>query len=220
MPLNEPVAGTEARKTSIPDLDTRKSAIFLHPVSLGARCLDAGRVRPHSTMKNTINLHSSPRCLIARCLLLGVASVVTSQAAVTINSSFNLESGTNLYTYSYSIENMGPTDLALVSIPTSAAANIAGVLTPTGFLLIFDSFQGFISLVEDNDLFTDQTFASGSTVSPFQFTSALAPGTVTFTAFDVEGNEFTGSAVAPIPEPSSLLLLGLALLPISASRRR
>jgi PEP-CTERM motif len=146
--------------------------------------------------------------------------VLTCQAAVTINSSFNLDSGTNLYTYAYSVSNTGPADLALISIAGNAAANIAGVSTPTGFSLIFDTFQGFISLTEDSNLFTDQTFAVGSTVSPFQFTSALAPGTVTFTAFDVEGNEFTGSAIAPIPEPSSLLLVGLALLPISARRRR
>jgi hypothetical protein len=146
--------------------------------------------------------------------------VLTCQAAVTINSSFNLDSGTNLYTYSYSVSNTGPADLVLISIQSDATANIAEVSTPTGFSLTFDAFQGFISFIEDTDLSTDQTFAVGSTVSPFQFTSALAPRTVTFTAFDVEGNEFTGSAVAPIPEPSSLLLVGLALLPVSARRRR
>jgi hypothetical protein len=171
-------------------------------------------------MKNKITLHQPLRHLVARCLLLGVASVLTSHAAVTINSSFNLDSGTNLYTYSYSVSNTGSTDLALISIPSDATANIAGASTPTGFSLTFDVFQGFISLVEDSDLFTDQTFAVGSTVSPFQFTSALAPGTVTFTAFDSEGTEFTGSTIAPIPEPSSLLLVGLALLPVSARRRR
>ncbi|MGL4401768.1 MAG: PEP-CTERM sorting domain-containing protein [Luteolibacter sp.] len=171
-------------------------------------------------MKTTLALHSPLRFLIARCLLLGAASVLTSQAAVTINSTFNLDSGTNLYTYSYSVENTGPSDLALISIPTSPAANISGASAPTGFSVIFDSFQGFLSFVEDSDLFTDQTFAVGSIISPFQVTSALAPGTVTFTAFDIEGSEFTGSVVAPVPEPSSLLLVGLALLPVSARRRR
>lgn len=179
-----------------------------------------GRIRPHLIMKNTTTLRPPLGHLIARCLLLGMASMLTSQAAVTLNSSFNLDSGTNLYTYSYTVENTGPQDLALISIPSSAAANIAGISTPTGFSLTFESFQGFINLTEDSDLFTDQTFAVGATLSPFQFTSALAPGTVTFTAFDAEGNEFTGSAVAPIPEPSSLLLVGLALLPVSARRRR
>ena len=179
-----------------------------------------GRIRPHLIMKNTTTLRPPLGHLIARCLLLAATSVLSSQAAVTLNSSFNLDAGTNLYTYSYSVENVGPQDLALVSIPTSPAANVIGASAPTGFSLTFDSFQGFISFTEDSDLFTDQSFAVGSTISPFQFTSALAPGTVTFTAFDVEGNEFTGTAVAPIPEPSSLLLVGLALLPVSARRRR
>lgn len=171
-------------------------------------------------MKNTIKLHSPRGHLIGRCLLLGIASVITSQAAVTISSSFNLDSGTNLYTYSYSVENVGPLDLALVSIPASAAANVFGISPPLGFSLTIDPFLGFISLFEDSDLFTDQSFLVGSITSPFQFTSALAPGTVTYTAFDVGGNEFTGSAVAPIPEPSALLLTGLTLVSAAVRRRR
>lgn len=171
-------------------------------------------------MKKKITLSQPLGHFIARCLLLGVASVFTSQAAVTLNGTFFLDTGTNLYTYSYSVENTGPLDLALISIPGSSQSNIGGISTPTGFSLTFDSFQGFISLFEDTDLFTDQTFAVGSTVSPFQFTSALSPGVVTFTAFDAEGNEFSGSTIAPVPEPSSLLLAGLALLPFSARRRR
>lgn len=157
---------------------------------------------------------------MTRCLLLGVASAITSQAAVTISSSFNLNTNTNLYTYSYSVENIGPLDLALVSIPASAAANVFGISPPVGFSLTFDPLLGFVSLIEDSDLFTDQSFVVGSTTSPFQFTSALAPGSVTYTAFDVGGNEFTGSAVAPIPEPSALILTGITFLAASARRRR
>jgi hypothetical protein len=179
-----------------------------------------GQIRLHLKMKNTNQLRLPGNHLIARCLLLGITSVITSQASVIITSSFILNTGTNLYTYSYSVENTGIQDLALVSIPASATAGVFGISSPAGFSLTFDPFLGFISLIEDSDLFTGQSFASGSTTSPFQFTSALAPGSVTYTAFDVGGNEFTGSAVAPIPEPSALLLTTVTLMTATSRRRR
>lgn len=179
-----------------------------------------GQTRSHLKMKNTNKLRTPRGCLIVRCLLLAIASVIPSQAAVTISSSFILDSGTNLYTYSYSVENTGPMDLALVSIPASASANVFGISPPPGFSLTFDPIQGFISLFEDSDILTEQTFAAGSINSPFQFTSALAPGSVTYTAFDVGGDEFTGSVIAPIPEPSALILAGITFLAVSARRRR
>jgi hypothetical protein len=179
-----------------------------------------GQIRFNLKMKNT-NQPRPPRGhLMARCLFVGITSMITSQASVIITSSFNLNSGTNLYTYSYSVENTGIQDLALVSIPASATASVFGISSPAGFSLTFDPFLGFISLFEDSDLFTNQSFASGSTTSPFQFTSALAPGSVTYTAFDVGGNEFTGLAVAPIPEPSALLLTSLTLIAAATRRRR
>lgn len=179
-----------------------------------------GQTCSYLTMKNTITLRPSRGYLTTRCLLLGVASVITSQAAVTILSSSNLNSGTNLYTYSYSVANTGLDDLALVSIPASPTASVFGISSPLGFSLTFDPFLGFISLFEDGDFLTSQSFATGTVISPFQFTSALAPGSVTYTAFDVGGNEFTGSAVAPIPEPSALLLTGLTLATAASRRRR
>lgn len=195
-------------------------AHFLHPIPVGSRWIGMGLTLPHLTMKNTVKLPAPRGHFIMRYLVLGAASVITSQAAVTITSSFNLDSGTNLYTYSYSVENTGPQDLGLVSIPVSTAANVFGISPPTGFSLTFDSVQGLISLFEDNDIFTEQSFAVGTINSPFRFTSALAPGSVTYTAFDVGGDEFTGSVIAPIPEPSALILAGITFLAASAHRRR
>lgn len=171
-------------------------------------------------MKNTNTLHSPRGYPIGRCLLLGIASLLPCQAAVTVISSFTVDLNTNLYTYSYSVENLGPQDLALISLPSSAASDVFGVFTPIGFSQTYDPVFGFISFFEDSDLFTDQSFAVGSIISPFQFTSALAPGSVTYTAYDVAGDEFTGMAVAPVPEPSALLLTGLTILFGSTFRRR
>ena len=171
-------------------------------------------------MNHTINPRLPRARSILGCLLIGITSPLASQAAVTVNSSFSLDTNTNLFTYSYTVENLGPSELGLVSIPTSAAANISNVVTPEGFILTFDPFLGFINLFEDSDLFTEQSFAVGTTTPAFQFTSVLAPGTATYTAFDTAGDEFTGAAISPIPEPSTLLFTGVALFAASARRNR
>ena len=179
-----------------------------------------GQTRSDFTMKHTHTLHSPRGHPIARCLLLGLASAISCQAAVTVISSFTVDPNTNLYTYSYSVENTGLQDLALISLPSSAGSDVFGVFTPTGFSQTYDPVFGFISFFEDSDLFTDPSFAVGSIISPFQITSLLAPGSVTYTAYDVAGDEFTGTALAPVPEPSALLLTGLTILSASAFRRR
>ena len=179
-----------------------------------------GQTRSHFTMKHTHTLRSPRGHPIARYLLLGLATAISCQAAVTVISSFTLDTNTNLYTYSYSVENTGPQDLALFSLPSSVQSNVFGVFSPMGFTQTYDPVFGFISFFEDSDLFTDQSFAVGTITSPFQFTSALAPSSVTYTAYDVAGDEFTGAAIAPVPEPSALLLAGLTILSAAASRRR
>jgi PEP-CTERM motif len=193
---------------------------FLHPSPVGIRWKGMGQTRSHFTMKHTHTLRSPRGHPIIRCLLLGLASAISCQAAVTVISSFTVDPNTNLYTYSYSVENSGPQDLALVTLPSGAASNIFGVFSPIGFSQTYDPVFGFISFFEDSDLLTDQSFAVGSIITPFQFTSALAPGSVTYTAYDIAGDEFTGTAVAPVPEPSALLLAGLSILSASAFRRR
>jgi hypothetical protein len=172
----------------------------------------------------TILKQNRPRGLtMVLGLLLGAASSITSQAAVNINNTVSFDANTNLYRYSYSITNTGTLDLILLTIPISQNANVIGISTPLGFSLTSDPVAQVNSFFEDNDIFTDNTFAQGINVSPFVFNSPLAPGTVTYTAFDVSGAELSGtttSPVSPIPEPSTALLGGLAIVITFARRRR
>lgn len=152
--------------------------------------------------------------LTAICLLgswLCVPATASAQLLVTPMVTFNM--GTGVYTYSYSVFNGGANALAIVSFGgmPSGAFTVQNLTAPMGFLSTYDSGNGFVSFLEDNNPATLQTFAPGTTVSPFTFTSTFAPGNTTFQALDIFGNTFSGTTQAPIPEPGTLALLALAL---------
>jgi hypothetical protein len=153
-------------------------------------------------------------------ILMAATSVTTTQAAVNINNTVTFDAMTNLYRYSYSIQNTGTLDLILLTIPVDSLGNLSGISAPSGFSLTFDPIAQVNSFFEDSDIFTDNTFAPGLTVAPFVFNSPLAPMTVTYTAFDISGAEFTGTTLSPIPEPSSAILGGLTIVAAMARRRR
>lgn len=174
-------------------------------------------------MKPIINSKRSLGALSSLGFMLAVAMAATTQAAVTITNSTTFDAGTGLYRYSYSVTNTGTEDLILLTVPTVATADLLGISAPSGFSLVYDPFVMILDIREDNDIFTNNTFAAASTVAPFVFTSPLAPGLVTFTAFDVTGTEFTGTtfspSVAAVPEPTASLL-GAISLGLALTRRR
>jgi hypothetical protein len=168
-------------------------------------------------MKTTLIQTIRKPWLIAAAAIAGLSS---AQAAVSISSNVTFNSMSGLYHYTYGVTNSGALDIVLVSVPASSAASVAGIFAPIGYSLTYDPSQGWINLTEDNDIFTDNTFAPSSTVTPFEFTSPLQPVVVTFSAFDAGGNEFSGAVQSPIPEPSAALLAGLAALGCITRRRR
>jgi hypothetical protein len=153
-------------------------------------------------------------------LLAGAAAIPTTQAAVSITSNVTFNGMSGLYRYTYGVTNSGSLDIVLVTVPASTAATVMGIFSPIGYSLTYDPSGGWINLSEDNDVFTDNTFAPASTVTPFTFDSPLAPVVVAFSAFDAGGNEFVGSVQSPIPEPSATLLAGLVAMGAITRRRR
>jgi hypothetical protein len=173
----------------------------------------------------TTPLHSSPRqhlfqgLLLTICLSLAIRGDVHAAVTITGNSTFNVP--TNDYTYTYSVTNTGLTDdLVIVTLPVFSPLGVGSVMAPTGFLLTFDPSQRVVNFIEDGNIVTPQTFAPGSTVGTFSFTSVMAPGTANFLAYDATGTEFTGTAVAPIPEPAAALTGLFAAGALLARRRR
>ncbi len=163
----------------------------------------------------------SPGLFLALAFYTGVSSVPISRAAVVITSEVTFNAGPQNYTYSYSVTNTigSVEDLILVTIPADKMSNITGSAAPQGFEIAFDPGQGWVNLLEDSSIVTPQTFAPGTTIAPFTYTSFYPPQAVTYSAFDAAGNEFTGVTQSPIPEPSGVLLAGVALLHVLSRRR-
>ena len=163
-----------------------------------------------------LNLHASTLTLL-------ICAAVHAHAQVVVPSTVNFNSGTGLYNYAYSVTNNGPAfDLAILNVPVAPASNLLSLLAPTGFGISFDPGVGIVSFFEDSDPGTTQTFLPGSTNGLFTFSSAFAPGAVTFDALDANGDTYTGTTQAPItavPEPGTFLLLGLGVLATSFRRR-
>jgi hypothetical protein len=144
---------------------------------------------------------------------VSLAGLHTAAAQVAVQPTITFNTSTGMFTYSYSVVNNTSNTLAIISFGTSPAGptTVQNLTSPMGFGASYDTGNGFVSFFEDTNPGTPQTFAPGSTVSPFVFTSPFAPGPRTFQALDVNGNTFTGTTQAPIPEPSVVSLLAAAI---------
>lgn len=142
------------------------------------------------------------------------AQVAVTPVVVPVAGGFN---------YSYSVMDGAPFTLAIVNVPASKTSALFNLTAPAGFGISFDPGVGIVSFFEDNDQNTPQTFASGSTVNGFSFSSAVAPAVVTFDSLDENGNSYTGTTTsAAAPEPATFVSLGLGfgLAAFAAVRRR
>jgi hypothetical protein len=123
--------------------------------------------------------------------------------------------------YEFTINNNGPDDVAIVSIPDAPASDplIAPSLTvPAGFLGNYDSGLGIVDFIGDSDLFTLGTVKSG-----FSFDSSVSPAAnfSFFEALTIGGDFVTGPInfrLVGVPDGGSTLLcafIGLLALGIT-----
>ena len=147
-------------------------------------------------------------------------SIGAACGAITITN--NVTQNAGIFTYTYTITNFGTTfDLAIVEIPIGTGVSISNLTAPTGFAVITDGAPvNSVTFFEDTESSTLQTFAPGSSQGVFSYTSTFGPAPVTASALDVNGDTYTTTTLSPVPEPSSLLLLGTAVVPLIVSRRR
>lgn len=153
--------------------------------------------------------------LFGAAIWLTTAFTLPAQTlSVTPNVTFNM--GTSLYSYNYTVSNVGPDEVFAITLGANPFGpnTLMNLMAPTGFQITYDSGNGLFSFLADSNSFT-----AGSMISGFTFNSAYAPGGATFDAVGASG-EYFGPSMAPVPEPSSILLGLLALPVIYLLRRR
>jgi hypothetical protein len=155
-------------------------------------------------------------------ILAGAVSQV--QAQVEINSTFSSDG--SVYTYLFRITNNSASSLALVTAEIPLALDdVAGITSPQGFFAAFDPAFDTFDMLEDADPFTTETFAPGTTVGNFTFTSANRIAPATFTAILDDGNftPVTGNvSIVAVPELGTIALFGAGFVALGglATRRR
>jgi hypothetical protein len=158
---------------------------------------------------------------VAFATLLFAGTAQQAKAQVSVSGFFVAGVPT---TYGLFVNNGSPLTLALVTISVPAQVNaVTNLSAPNGFQMVFDSDFGTLDLLEDADIFTQPTFAPGSTVGIFQLQSELDLNGAAFTALDVQGNPFTGTiSLNPLaaPEPGTLALALISLPALGYAIRR
>jgi hypothetical protein len=183
-------------------------------------------VRPITSVQKTLRASrlKKPWLHVLCFAVISLIGLATAAGQVAVQPTITFNTSTGMFTYSYAVVNNTSNTLAIISFGTSPAGptTVQNLTSPMGFGASYDTGNGFVSFFEDTNPGTPQTFAPGSTVSPFVFTSPFAPAPRTFQALDVNGNTFTGTTQAPIPEPSvvALLALGVPVVAFLLYRRR
>ena len=137
------------------------------------------------------------------CLLI-FSSIAT--ANVIANPSVTFVSG--VYTYDYSVQNLGAVPLLgfLISVP----AEVSNIQSPVGWdvstVSLFDT-----TVVQWVSLDVPFDVPASGTLSGFSIDSLSPPGTVNFTTLDENFTEFNGQTQGPVapsvPEPNTVFLL-------------
>jgi hypothetical protein len=182
-------------------------------------------------------------CILSVLLLV---SFVSTKADTVLLGSVSFDPGTNLYTYSYTIDNTtGPAPIQYLMMQFSATAVPNTTITsPSGWGVSTSQRVNYGSpvLVSGDIVFWQSTsglgttdIAVGSVLGGFTITTSAAPLTTNQNNFVILGRPFTGGPeqypavvtwghvtgpTSPVPEPSTLFLLGSGLAGLAARAKR
>ncbi len=150
--------------------------------------------------------------LVMFCVLIasGIAHAALDVSAVVSPA------GGGLFYYTFTIQNTGPDDVAIVSVdaPINDTFIDPSLTFPVGFLASYDPLLGFVDFLEDTDL-----FASGTIVDSFAFDSASGPTAGSFQKFEaltVNGDKITGN-VSLVSEVPVVINASVTFVPLSST---
>jgi hypothetical protein len=117
------------------------------------------------------------------------------------------------FSYAYEIDNQTSVGILLFSV--TVTGDVGTIQGPTGWIDTTDIPAPGETQVEWISTDFPYDVPPSGTLSGFELASTDGPGTVTFSTFDENFNEFDGQTTGPlaanVPEPRSVLLLATAL---------
>lgn len=155
---------------------------------------------------------------IALCTLI-VTAFTCSPAQGGLISNVTFDSGTNLFTYDYTIDNSGTT--AIIGLGLDLFAPVLGTSFPVGWDVSVMPL-GPESLVQWISLDIPFDVPPSGLLNGFSITSSAGPGTVSFSFLDENFDSVVGQTTGPtaVPEPSYVLITLVALSLLTFSKRR
>jgi hypothetical protein len=154
------------------------------------------------------------RARIAMGLPVLAVSPATTWGQLNISASVTPMGG-GIFHYDYSVTNATALDMVILSIAVPAdPLAIDNLVAPAGFLASFDPGVGFLDFIENT-----QPFAPSVEVSGFTFDSPFAADEADYFALNANGAPFEGTTLAPVPEPSTTLLIATTLAALIPRRR-
>jgi hypothetical protein len=152
--------------------------------------------------------------------LLGALTAAPATAMLTVQALVTPVGGN--FEYDITIDNGLSEDVSIVSLvdaPLSDPLIDPTLTSPAGYLASYDDGLGFVDFLEDTS-----SFAAGTVVAGFSFTSTSGPGAGVFASFEaltVLGDFVSGTVeVTLVPEPGTTLLVALGLLGLALPRGR
>jgi len=146
-------------------------------------------------------------------LIIFTFSSITFAALIT-DVGVNVTESAGIWTYEYTVENSLSSNETVWSFSVDIAADVFNILSPSNWYVWQWGDTGTVEWNSDYHLYYAYDIWPGCSLSGFSFQSNYGPGNLGYKieGWDIDNDDYgstnTGTTSAPVPEPSTMILLG------------